>query len=62
VLRNVRAMGGTPGRILLVGCEAESFGDPEEGRMGLSASVGAAVEEAVGLVESLVRQEAAAHA
>ncbi len=62
VLRNVRAMGGSPGRVLLVACEPESFGDPESGRMGLSASVEAAVEEAMGRVESLVKREVAAHA
>ncbi len=62
VLRNVRAMGGAPGRVFVVACEPESFGDPETGRMGLSASVEAAVEEAIGMVESLLKRELAAHA
>ena len=53
VLRLVKSMGGEFGRILLVGCEPEPL-DAEEGRMGLSAPVEAAVEEAVRLVESLV--------
>ena len=54
VLRNARAMGAAPGRVLVVGVEPESFGDPETGRMGLSAPVEAAVPEAVALVESLL--------
>jgi len=58
VLRNVRAMGGSPGRVLLVGCEPENLGEMDR----LSAQVEAAVNEAVGMVESLVKREAAAHA
>lgn len=54
VLRLVAAMGGQPGRILVVGCEPEALGEYEDGRMGLSEPVQAAVEEAVELVESLV--------
>jgi hydrogenase maturation protease len=42
-------------RILLVGCEPATFG-PEEGRMGLSETVEAAVCEAVEMVESLVAE------
>jgi hydrogenase maturation protease len=53
VLRMVKAMGGNPGRILLIGCEPETLG-PEEGALGLSAAVEAAVERTIGLVESLV--------
>jgi hydrogenase maturation protease len=53
VLRMVKAMGGNPGRILLIGCEPETLG-PEEGALGLSAPVEAAVERTIGLVESLV--------
>jgi Ni,Fe-hydrogenase maturation factor len=40
-------------RVLLVGCEPATLG-PEEGQMGLSATVEAVVDEAVKLVESLV--------
>lgn len=40
-------------KVLLVGCEPETLG-PEEGQMGLSASVEAALDEAVKLVESIV--------
>lgn len=53
VLGMVKAMGGGFKRILLVGCEPETLG-PEEGQMGLSAPVEAAVDEAVKVVESLV--------
>ena len=53
VLRTVQAMGGAPGRILLVGCEPADLG-PEEGQLGLSEPVEAAVDEAVVLIEGLV--------
>lgn len=53
VLAMVKAMGGEFKRILLVGCEPATLG-PEEGQMGLSQPVAAAVEAAVHLVESLV--------
>lgn len=53
VLAMVKAMGGEFKRILLVGCEPQTFG-PEEGLMGLSEPVEAAVNEAVGIVESLI--------
>ena len=46
-------MGGAPGRILIVGCEPADLG-PEEGQLGLSEPVEAAVDEAVVLIEGLV--------
>ena len=55
VLRLATSMGGPLGNILLVGCEPQTLG-PEEGQMGLSAPIEAAVEEAVNLVESIVRK------
>jgi hydrogenase maturation protease len=55
VLSMVKSMGGQFKRILLVGCEPETFG-PEEGQMGLSAPVEAAVDQAVRIVESLVER------
>lgn len=55
VLRMARAMNIEMKNILLVGCEPETLGG-EEGQMGLSAPVEAAVDEAVKLVESLVRR------
>jgi len=54
-LRLVRAYGGNPGRLLLVGCEPASS---DEG-MGLSAPVTRAVEEAVTLIRDIVQREAA---
>ena len=53
VLSMVRANGGSLKRILLVGCEPATFG-PDEGLMGLSEPVAAAVHEAVAVVESLI--------
>jgi hydrogenase maturation protease len=50
VLAWVRAMGGDPGRVLVVGCEPLAT---EEG-MGLSAPVAQAVPEAVALVRELL--------
>jgi hydrogenase maturation protease len=55
VLRMVKAMGGKPKRLLLVGCEPATLG-PEEGQMGLSEPVQAVMDEAVLLVESLIGQ------
>jgi hydrogenase maturation protease len=55
VLSLVRSMGGEVGHIILVGCEPLSFG-PEEGQMGLSEPVAAAVDEAVRTVEYLVKE------
>jgi hydrogenase maturation protease len=56
VFRLVRAMGGQLKRVLLVGCEPATLGPEEQGQMGLSEPVQAAVEEAVKLIESLVAQ------
>jgi hydrogenase maturation protease len=46
--------GARPGTVRLVGCEPGSFGDGD-GLEGLSAPVRAAVDEAVVVVERLVR-------
>ena len=54
VLRMASAMNGTLNRVLLVGCEPAYLGG-DEGHMGLSEPVEAAVEEAVNTTESLVR-------
>src|SRR3984893_8175871 len=53
VLRMARAMNIELKNVLLVGCEPDTLGG-EEGQMGLSAVVEAALEEAVKLVESLI--------
>jgi hydrogenase maturation protease len=55
VLRMAHAMNIKVKNVLLVGCEPETLGG-DEGQMGLSAPVEAAVEEAVTLVESLIDQ------
>jgi hydrogenase maturation protease len=55
VLSMVKSMGGEFKRILLVGCEPAPL-ESEDGHMGLSEPVEAAVDEAVKLIESLVRK------
>jgi hydrogenase maturation protease len=55
VLCMATAMHGKLKRILLVGCEPAALGG-EEGKMGLSAPVEAAVQEAVKVVEDLVKK------
>ena len=56
VLQMVKSMGGQFKKILLVGCEPETSG-PEEGLLGLSAVVQAAVPEAARIVERLVNEQ-----
>ncbi|MDX2029197.1 MAG: hydrogenase maturation protease [Blastocatellia bacterium] len=53
-LRISRSMGARYNRLLLVGCEPETFGPEGEGRLGLSAPVEAALDEAASMIESLV--------
>ncbi len=53
VLRMARAMNIELKNILLVGCEPQTLGG-DEGQMGLSPAVEAALDEAVRLIESLV--------
>ncbi len=53
VLRMASAMHGPLKRVLLVGCEPSTFGG-EEGHMGLSSPVQAAIPEAVKVIEHLV--------
>jgi hydrogenase maturation protease len=54
VLRMVRSLGGTPGPVLIVGCEPAELGSENDGQLGLSEPVEAAVDEAIALLESLV--------
>jgi hydrogenase maturation protease len=56
VLRLAHSMGTVSSRILLVGCEPAGLGG-EEGHMGLSDPVSAAVNEAVNLVQKLIDKE-----
>jgi hydrogenase maturation protease len=52
VLQLAHSMGPVRGRVVLVGCEPATLGG-EEGHMGLSDAVLAAVEEAARLIEDL---------
>jgi hydrogenase maturation protease len=54
VLGMVKSLGGTPGRVLIVGCEPAQLESENDGQFGLSAPVEAAVDEAIALIESLV--------
>jgi hydrogenase maturation protease len=54
VLRMVKSLGGTPRRVLIVGCEPAELGSEHDGQLGLSEPVEAAIDEAIALVESLV--------
>lgn len=56
VLALARSMGSAPKHIRIVGCEPQTFGNPGEGRMELSPRVAAAVDEAVKVIERLVRE------
>jgi hydrogenase maturation protease len=56
VLNLVAALGGRSQRVLLVGCEPAPLGPDEDAAMRLSEPVQAAVDEAVGLIESLVEE------
>ncbi len=53
VLRMAFSMGAKFNKLLLVGCEPETFGG-EDGFMGLSEPVQSAVAEAANMVESLI--------
>jgi len=53
VLHLVKSLGGQPGQLYLVGCEPEVL-ETEDGFIGLSPVVQAAVPEAVEMVKSLV--------
>ena len=53
VLATVQALGGCPGRVLLVGCEPLDVNE----RMGLSGPVERAVDEAIRMVRELIERE-----
>ena len=54
VLRMVKSMGGIPGRLLIVGCEPANVGSDEEGYMGLTEPVQAAIDDAIVMIEAQV--------
>jgi hydrogenase maturation protease len=53
VLRMVQALGAHPKRVLVVGCEPAELGG-EEGAMGLSPAVAAAIEPAIAMIDELI--------
>jgi hydrogenase maturation protease len=53
VLQLVKTLGGEPPRVLVVGCEPATL-ESDDGHIGLSAPVQAAVDEAINLITSLV--------
>lgn len=55
VLRLAQTLGEIQPKVLVVGCEPADLGG-EEGRMGLSPEIEAAVEEATTMVERLARE------
>ena len=54
VLQLIRSLGGQPGRLYLVGCEPAVL-ETEDGAMGLSQPVQAAIPKALEMIESLIR-------
>jgi hydrogenase maturation protease len=60
VMQLVHALGGNCGRILLIACEPADLGG-EDGRMGLSDRVAAAIEPAAQMVMTLLADIAAKH-
>jgi hydrogenase maturation protease len=56
VLTMAKSMGAKFGKIYLVGCEPEFTGEEDEGYMGLSEPVQAAIAEAVKMIENLVAE------
>lgn len=53
-LAMAKSMGARLGRVVLIGCEPLALGGEEDGRMGLSGPVEAALAGAVSMVESQV--------
>lgn len=54
VLALAHSMGATLKNVRIVGCEPETFGPENEGMMGLSPPVAAAVDPAIELIERLI--------
>jgi hydrogenase maturation protease len=54
VLQLIHSLGGQPGRLYLVGCEPAVL-ETEDGAMGLSQPVEAAIPKAVEMIDSLIR-------
>lgn len=56
VFRLVRAMGGRLPHVRLVACEPATRGTEDDGQVGLSAPVSAAIDQAIELVDSLAEE------
>jgi hydrogenase maturation protease len=57
VLQLVSALGGDKvGRMLLVGCEPANLEPDKSGRIGLSSAVQPAVEEALNVIQEIIRK------
>ncbi len=54
VLQLVSSLGGKVGRMLVVGCQPASVEADEDGQMGLSEPVQAAVDEAIRMIEEII--------
>ncbi len=54
VLQLVSSLGGKVGRMLVVGCQPAGVEADEDGQMGLSAPVEAAVYEAIRMIEEII--------
>ena len=59
VLQLVSALGGKVGRMLVVGCEPASVEADDQGRIGLSEPVQAAVGEAIRVIQELITRNKA---
>jgi hydrogenase maturation protease len=55
-LRAARALGGSPAKILLVGCEPADLGG-EDGKLGLTPQVESAVDQAIAMLERVIAGE-----
>ena len=55
VLRMVWSLGGQPGRLYLIGCEPGVL-EAEEGQLGLSAPVEAAIPRAIEMLQTLLHE------
>jgi hydrogenase maturation protease len=53
-LRMAKSMGVEAGRLMIVGCEPADLGPEEDGKLGLSETVLAAVDEAIGMIDNLI--------
>jgi hydrogenase maturation protease len=53
-LEMARSMGARLSRVVLVGCEAANFGDPDEGEIALSPAVADAIDAAITAIDAVI--------